>query len=153
MAVTAGMTVAELMDHNLHTATPSTTVGEAAVIMARGQVGSTLIIDGQRLVGIFTERDVVRALSQSVQSPADPVSLWMTPNPETISGSDPVELALRRMLSGRFRHLPVVDIRGGVVGMLSMRDLAKAGVKGARNEWPREWTDLQREADPPDADV
>lgn len=133
---TAVRTVGELMDHTLHKAPASITVGEAAVIMERARVGSTLIMDGHRLVGIFTERDVVRALSQSIQSPADPVQLWMTSQPVTIFSSDPVEEALRRMVEGGFRHLPVVDRHGEVIGMLSMRDLVRAGLQGARADWP-----------------
>jgi CBS domain-containing protein len=124
-------TVADLMSHTLHQATPSTTVAEAATIMARGKVGSTLVTNRGRLLGIFTERDIVRALSNSPDAPADPIAHWMTANPQTISGSDPVDEALRRMVSGGFRHLPVVDDSGQVVGMLSMRDLARAGVQGA----------------------
>ncbi len=124
------------MDRTLYKASASVTVGEAAVIMARAKVGSTLVMANDRLIGIFTERDVVRALSESIQSPADPVEVWMTPNPETVLGSDRAEDALLRMLKGRFRHLPVVNHDGVVVGMLSMRDLAKAGVHGARAEWP-----------------
>jgi len=106
-------------------------VAEAATIMARGKVGSTLVMNRGRLVGIFTERDIVRALSHSPDAPADPVGHWMTANPQTVSGVDPVDEALRLMVSGGFRHLPVVDDDGRVVGMLSMRDLARAGVKGA----------------------
>ena len=124
-------TVADLMSHTLHQATPSTTVAEAATIMARGKVGSTLVMNRGRLVGIFTERDIVRALSNSPDAPADPIGHWMTRTPQTVFGSDPVEDALHRMVSGGFRHLPVVDDKGEVVGMLSMRDLAKAGVEGA----------------------
>src|SRR5437867_4413449 len=123
--------VAELMSHTLHEATASTTVAEAATIMARGKVGSTLVMNRGRPVGIFTERDIVRALSHSPDAPADPVGHWMTANPQTVSGADPVDEALRLMVSGGFRHLPVVDDDGRVVGMLSMRDLARAGVKGA----------------------
>jgi CBS domain-containing protein len=129
------LTVADLMDRTLHKATAATTVGEAAVIMAQAKVGSTLVMADDRLIGIFTERDVVHALSRSIQSPADPVDLWMTRNPQTASGSDFAEEALHRMLNGGFRHLPVVDYHGTVVGMLSMRDLARAGLQGARVEW------------------
>ena len=124
-------TVAELMSHTLHEATASTTVAEAATIMARGRVGSTLVMNRGRLVGIFTERDIVRALSHSPDAPADPIGHWMTANPRRVSGSDPVEDALQRMVAGGFRHLPVVDEHDRVVGMLSMRDLARAGVQGA----------------------
>jgi CBS domain-containing protein len=124
-------TVADLMNDTLHQASASTTVAEAATMMARAKVGSILIMDGPRLLGIFTERDIVRALSHSPYAPADPVGHWMTANPQTISGSDPVKEALRRMVDGGFRHLPVVDHKGGVIGMLSMRDMARAGVEGA----------------------
>lgn len=134
--MTTNLTVADLMDSRLQIAGPSTTVGEAVVIMARASVGSTIIVDRGRLVGIFTERDVVRALSQSVESPADPVGHWMSTNPTTITGDEPIAEALRRMVAGGFRHLPVVDAEGAVVGMLSMRDLARAGVEGARSRWP-----------------
>jgi CBS domain-containing protein len=123
--------VADLMSDTLHKASVSTTVAEAATIMARGKVGSTLVMDGERLVGIFTERDIVRALSNSPDAPADPLGHWMTARPQRVSGSDPVEDALQRMVAGGFRHLPVVDEHGRVVGMLSMRDLVRAGVQGA----------------------
>src|ERR1700730_17278611 len=119
------------MSDALHKASVSTTVAEAATIMARGKVGSTLVMDGERLVGIFTERDIVRALSNSPHAPAAPVGHWMTARPQRVSGSDPVEDALQRMVAGGFRHLPVVDEHDRVVGMLSMRDLARAGVQGA----------------------
>jgi len=124
-------TVAELMSHTLHKAGPSTTVAEAATIMARGKVGSTLVMEGERLVGIFTERDVVRAVSHSPDAPADSIGDWMTTNPQTVTGVEPAEGALRRMVAAGFRHLPVVDAEGRLVGMLSMRDLARAGVRGA----------------------
>lgn len=122
--------VSELMSHTLHRAGASTTVAEAATIMARGRVGSTLVVDGDRLIGIFTERDIVRAVSHSPDAPADPIGHWMTPGPQTVTPGTGAGEALRMMLAGGFRHLPVLQ-RGRVVGMLSMRDLAAAGVKGA----------------------
>ena len=123
--------VAEFMSRTLHKAVQNVSVAEAATIMARGQVGSTLVMEGERLIGIFTERDMVRAISHSPDAPADPVGHWMTPDPETVASSDQVEDALRRMVDRGFRHLPVVDGHGDLVGMLSMRDLARAGVRGA----------------------
>ena len=132
---TAARTVADIMDRTLHAAPASTTVGEAAVIMARARVSSTLVMDDGRLVGIFTERDVVKALSESIESPADLIRLWMTADPRTIAGSVPLEEALERMLRGGLQHLPVVDPWGGaVVGMLSLEDLARAGVHNAEME-------------------
>lgn len=119
--------VAELMSRVLHGASPSTTVAEAATIMARGRVGSTLVMENDRLVGIFTERDIVRALSSSPDATSDPIAHWMTPHPETIAPWASAEEALRVMVEGGFRHLPVVD-QGKLVGMLSMRDLASAAL-------------------------
>lgn len=82
-------------------------------------------MEGERLVGILTERDVVRAMSTSHDAPIRPVVEWMTKFPTTVSPDTPVKEALRVMVEGGFRHLPVTrDDR--VVGMLSMRDIARA---------------------------
>ena len=111
------------MSTSLHTVSPSTTVGEAVALMAQYRVGSTVVMDGTRLVGIFTERDTVRAISQSHDAPAHEVSSWMTQEPMTVGPEDEVEAALNTMLEHGFRHLPVVE-SGEVVGIVSIRDLA-----------------------------
>src|SRR5689334_19160445 len=97
------------MSTNLHTVGPETTVGEAVALMAQHRIGSTVVMDGNRLVGIFTERDTVRAISQSHDAPGHEVSSWMTPNPMTAAPDDDVEAALQTMLDHGFRHLPVVE--------------------------------------------
>jgi CBS domain-containing protein len=107
----------------LQTVSPSTTVGEAVALMAQHRIGSTMVMDGTRLVGIFTERDTVRAISQSHDAPAHEVSSWMTPEPMTVGPDDAVEAALDTMLSHGFRHLPVVE-GAEVIGIVSIRDLA-----------------------------
>jgi len=82
-------------------------------------------MDGDDLVGIFTERDVLRALSQDFDAPSHEVSDWMTKDPITVPPDMAIDAAMELMLSGGFRHLPVT--RDGVlVGMVSMRDLARA---------------------------
>ena len=111
------------MKTNLHWVTPTTTVGEAVALMAQHRIGSTLVMEGTRLVGIFTERDTVRALSQSYDAPSHEVSSWMTPDPMTVTPSDSSEEALKTMLDHNFRHLPVVE-GDEVVGVVSIRDLA-----------------------------
>jgi CBS domain-containing protein len=111
------------MSTTLHTVTPSTTVGEAVALMAQHRIGSTLVMDGTHLVGIFTERDTVRAISQSHDAPAHEVSSWMTRNPMTAGPGDDVEAALSTMLDHGFRHLPVVE-GAEVIGIVSIRDLA-----------------------------
>jgi len=111
------------MSTTLHTVSPDTTVGEAVALMAQHRIGSTVVMDGSRLAGIFTERDTVRAISQSHDAPAHEVSSWMTANPMTAGPDDDVETALQTMLDHGFRHLPVVE-NGEVIGIVSIRDLA-----------------------------
>jgi CBS domain-containing protein len=111
------------MSTALHTVEPSDTVGEAVAVMAQHRIGSVLVMDGDRLLGIFTERDTVRALSLSHDAPRHQIVSWMTPDPKTVAPDEDGETALRFMLDNGFRHLPVVE-NGKVVGIVSMRDLA-----------------------------
>ena len=117
-------TVRDVMSTGLHYVSPTTTVGEAVALMAQHRIGSTLVMEGTRLVGIFTERDTVRALSQSHDAPAHEVSSWMTPDPLTASPDDSTDSALKTMLDHNFRHLPVLE-GDEVVGIVSIRDLAR----------------------------
>ena len=86
--------------------------------------GAVVVEDGGALVGIFTERDLLNRVDHS-----DP--LWshllvrdvMTPHPMVIHGDDSLSEALRKMIQGHRRHLPVVDERARVLGMLSIRDV------------------------------
>jgi CBS domain-containing protein len=116
-------TVGEIMTRDLITVDPSATVAEAATVMGGKHVGSALVMDGDHLTGIFTERDIVRALGEHFDAAGHPVSHWMTSNPQTIGPGATTEEALDAMLRGGFRHLPVVDGER-VVGMLSLRDVA-----------------------------
>ena len=115
--------VREVMNETLYTVSPSTTVGEAVALMAQHRVGSMLVMDRTKLAGIFTERDTVRAISQSHDAPSHEVSSWMTREPMTIGPDEQVEDALKTMLDNGFRHLPVVE-NGEVIGIVSIRDLA-----------------------------
>jgi CBS domain-containing protein len=116
-------TVREVMSGTLYTVSPSSTVGEAVALMAQHRVGAMIVMDGTRLAGIFTERDTVRAISQSHDAPSHHVSSWMTQEPRTVSPDEQVENALKTMLDHGFRHLPVVE-EGEVIGIVSIRDLA-----------------------------
>src|SRR3984893_1794487 len=111
------------MKTTLYSVDPSTTVGEALSLMAQNRIGSALIMDGGKLVGIFTERDTVRAISQSYDAPTHEISSRVTRDPKTGSPDLDVHEAMKTMLDHGFRHLPVVE-RGEVIGMISMRDLA-----------------------------
>jgi CBS domain-containing protein len=119
------VTVGDLMNTSLVTAEPSSTVAEAATIMGERHVGSTLVLEDGELVGIFTERDIVKALSQDFDAPGHPISHWMTKEPKTIRPEASADEALQVMFAGGFRHLPVAEGEK-VLGMVSMRDLSKA---------------------------
>ena len=118
-------TVGEIMSADLIHVERSDRVTSAAGIMAAAGVGSALIMENDRLLGIFTERDILTALKREPETALDhPVADWMTPDPITVSSDLSVLEALGLMLRGGFRHLPVVSGEK-VVGIVSLRDLAK----------------------------
>jgi len=119
------MNVGELMSDPSCVVDPETTLAEATTMMGERRVGSALVMDSTRLAGILTERDVVRAMSTAHDAPARPVIEWMTKNPTSAAPDTPVREALRIMVEGGFRHLPITEGEA-VVGILSMRDIAKA---------------------------
>ena len=115
--------VGEVMTTDLFHIDPSTTVAEAATTMGSHKVGAALVTVDGKLVGIFTERDIVKALAAHFDAAGHPVEQWMTKDPRTISASDTENDALDIMLAHGFRHLPVVD-EGALVGILSIRDVS-----------------------------
>jgi CBS domain-containing protein len=106
-------------------ARPGDTVQDAAKRMAEACCGSILIRDGEKLVGIFTERDLLVRVVAAGQEPSKTrVGDVMTADPDTIEGSEPVVEAIRRMDEFSYRHLPVVE-RGRLIGIISWRDLPR----------------------------
>jgi CBS domain-containing protein len=120
-------TVGDIMTTALFSIEPATTVAEAATVMGERRIGSALVMEGDRLLGIFTERDIVRALGQHFDAAGHAVSEWMTADPTTVPPATAAQEALRTMLDRGFRHLPVTE-GDQVIGVVSMRDLTKAGV-------------------------
>jgi CBS domain-containing protein len=119
-------TIRDVMHEGIISVAPSSTVAEAATVMGGKHVGSALVMEGDTVIGIFTERDIVRALSQDFDAPGHQVSHWMTADPTMVGPDMSVEEALGLMRAGGFRHLPVRE-GDRVVGMVSIRDLAGAG--------------------------
>jgi CBS domain-containing protein len=119
------MNVGSVMSRTLCSVDPEVSLAEATTVMGERHIGSALVLEGERLVGILTERDVVRAMSTAHDAPLRPVVEWMTKHPTTTNPAMPVKEALRVMVEGGFRHLPVLEDER-VVGMLSMRDIARA---------------------------
>src|SRR6478735_9643177 len=92
-------TVGEVMNSDLITVDPATTVAEAATVMGGKHVGSALVMEEGRLSGIFTERDIVRALGEHFDAAGHPVSHWMTANPSMFGSDATTEHALDVMLA------------------------------------------------------
>jgi CBS domain-containing protein len=122
-------TVGEIMTGSVFSIEPSMTVAEAATVMGERKIGSAVVLEDEKLAGIFTERDIVRALGEHFDAAGHPVSEWMTANPMTVPPETPVQEALNTMLERGFRHLPVVE-NEQILGIVSMRDLTRAGVGG-----------------------
>lgn len=115
--------VREIMSEATVRCAPGESVREACRRMAANCCGHVLVCDGDRLVGIFTERDLLTRVVAAGHDPARfPVEKAMTPNPVTIGADAPIREAIRVMDEGSFRCLPVVE-GGRLVGVLTARDL------------------------------
>lgn len=101
--------------------TPQETVAGAVQVMRQGGVGCVLVCSGERLVGIFTERDLLRRVLALGKPLTVPVAECMTPDPVAVHPKDSIGCAVRRMEEGGYRHLPVVNDRGAPQGVLSVK--------------------------------
>lgn len=101
----------------------ASTIAEAATLMGGRGVGSALVVEDGETVGIFTERDVLRALASDFDAARHTVEQWMTAHPTGIDAGAPVGEARALMLRQGYRHLPVTE-GGALVGIVSIRDLA-----------------------------
>ena len=115
--------VRDHMSRDLLTVDSGLTLREVAERMVEREVGAVLVLDGERLAGILTERDVLRAVARGIRDEAL-VSDWMTIDPETIEPGETTQHAATLMMHGGFRHLPVME-NGAVVGIVSIRDLMR----------------------------
>jgi CBS domain-containing protein len=106
------------------------TVLDAVRAMVASEVGATVVLDGSKLVGVFTERDITRRVVLKGLDPrTTPVSEVMTKNVITVRESADRPSVLRIMNDNKFRHLPVVDEAGKVLAIVSMRQLLRAEVE------------------------
>lgn len=115
-------TVAEVMTVPALTATGHETLAKAAALMADASVGSVVVIDGSRPVGILTERDLLRAAANGADPAWAVVSEWMTPDPECLDADASIDDAWQRLGERGYRHIPVVA-GDEFKGIVSMRDL------------------------------
>ena len=117
------LSVREIMtDGAICQAPPGTSVREACRLMAEHQCGSVLVTERGRLLGIFTQGDLVRRVLAPGRDPNLTLLVEvMTAEPDTIRPREGVDEAIRRMDEFGYRHLPVVET-GAVVGVVALRD-------------------------------
>ena len=109
------------MSRDLLTVDSTLPLAEVAARMVERSVGAVLVLDGEQLAGILTERDVLRAVARGIRDDAV-VRDWMTTDPDTIEPDETTQHAATLMMHGGYRHIPVVEGEA-VVGILSIRDL------------------------------
>jgi citrate synthase len=126
-------TVADIMSRPVITAAPSEKVAEAAARMGEQRVGSVIVVEDQRPVGILTERDLVRIAAAGTDTGTTTVREWMTAEPDSVAPDVEVAQAFASLSQHGYRHIPVVE-DDALVGIVSMRDLMKlAQIQPAEN--------------------
>jgi CBS domain-containing protein len=132
------MTVSTILadkGRNVVTIDPGANLADAAQLLSEKRIGAALIVGAdRRVVGIISERDIVRALAErGAAALAEPVSRTMTRQVETCNEREPISSIMERMTDGKFRHVPVVD-QGRLVGIVSIGDVVKHRVQQIERE-------------------
>lgn len=115
------------MTRDVFVTAPDAAVSDVAGSMLRGRFGSAIVMDGSMLLGIFTERDVLRAAASGGDLSSSRVSDWMTPDPVTAEPDMDADDAIELMMSNGFRHLPVLE-GGRLAGVVSLRDIVRSQI-------------------------
>lgn len=103
---------------------PETTVRDAIQQMVSQRVGCLLIVENEKLTGVFSERDVLtRVVLNDIDTDGTPVSQLMTPRPEALPQTCELVYALHKMAVGGYRHVPLIDQNGKPTAVVSMRDI------------------------------
>jgi len=124
--------LAEKKDHPLVVVSPKDTVFHALNVMARHEVGAVMVLDGEQLVGIFSERDYARkVILQGKSSKETLVQEIMSDKVAYVTPSHSIDQCMALMTEKRFRHLPVLDGET-VVGIVSIGDLVKETISAQR---------------------
>jgi CBS domain-containing protein len=118
----------DIMSEDVVKTSAETPVADVAREMVKARVGSAIVMQGSWLIGILSERDVLRAAASGNDLTASPASEWMTKDPTTATPDTTSDEAAQLMLQGGFRHLPVVEGRE-VKGVVSIRDLLAARIR------------------------
>jgi CBS domain-containing protein len=118
--------VSDLPPGKLVDVRPSTKLADVAREMRLEDCDSVAVMEGGKLVGIITERDLVRAIADGVDPRSATAGVVMTPNPATVATDEDISVVALKMMRLGIRHLPVVDRIGKPVGLLSARNLVAA---------------------------
>jgi CBS domain-containing protein len=134
-AIGVGVRLSSLVGGRAELCGSEATLSEAAQAMVNASTGSLGVIQGRDLVGLITERDLLRAVAEGTDVSTASVGQWMSSEPDTVSPDVEVEEAARWLLEAGYRHLPVME-DGQLLGIVSIRDLL--------------WAILAPETEPPE---
>lgn len=126
------MKVRDLPHGRLLSVAPELSLADVARRMRKEDCDSLAIMAEKRLVGIITERDLVRAIADGVDPDQARADMFMSADPATVTADEDVSVVAVKMMALGIRHLPVVDDKGIPVGLISARDLVKVLDSGKR---------------------
>jgi CBS domain-containing protein len=108
------------------TVAASTSLGDVLRILVENKIGCVIVAEGDQPVGIFSERDaLLKVGTRAPELIAEPVSQFMTANPQTLVETAKLAFAVQRMDLGGYRHLPIVGPQGEIAGIVSARDILR----------------------------
>jgi CBS domain-containing protein len=122
------MQAKDIMSADVKTVSPEATFQEVATLLHESAISSVVVMDGDRLAGIVTERDLVNLVADGRDPRTTKVTDRMTTNVDTVGSRTDIAEAAEHMARLRIRHLPIVD-DGRVVGIISIRDLTNWAVQ------------------------
>jgi CBS domain-containing protein len=122
------ITIGELLKvkgNQVWSITPDTSVLEALQLMTDKQVGALLVLDGEKIAGIISERDFVHGVAEKERCIVNTTVIeYMTPKVITVSPDQTIEDCMQLMTKEHFRHLPVLE-NGKLIGVISIGDIVK----------------------------
>ncbi|ATL48493.1 histidine kinase [Chitinophaga caeni] len=120
--------------HAVHAINPNDTVYHALTVLVEKNVGALVVVDGDNFLGIFSERDYARrVILKGRASKETLISEIMTLNPITVTEDDSIEACMVKMTDKHIRHLPVVDDKGKLIGLISIGDVVKQIMEDQRS--------------------
>ena len=119
--------IEEIMNKEVATAKPGDQLVNAARTMLERKIGCVVVVEGEKVVGIVTESDLIRCAASGFDPNQKLVRDVMNSPPVTCTPEAPVEEAYAHMRKNNIRHLPIVNEDGGLVGIVTMKDLISFG--------------------------